>query len=192
MFRCYPETYRYQYDTLIRVSHIAPESDRSIPVNTRHNEQTAEVAERHSRLLLLGVLFLALKYAASASMSVSSGALHQSLDYIELALALAGVGLIIPVCIWKLVKLRAMPTSKRILYFAPDSFAVDAINRAQRISWASLFITLIILEIISDKQTRLPAVFYLQVSLAVMLGVFAGAFFSIYREHEETEDATNA
>lgn len=161
---------------------------RSKTMIAKPTEQTAEVAERHSRLLLLGVLFLALKYAASAGMSVSSGALHQSLDYIELALALVGVGLIIPVCIWKLVKLRAMPTSKRILYFAPDSFAVDAINRAQRISWASLFISLIILEIISDKQTRLPAVFYLQISLAVMLGVFAGAFFSIYREPGEPEE----
>jgi len=160
-------------------------------VNARPDEQTAEMAERHSRLLLLGVLLLAFKYAASAGMSVSGGTVHQALDYIELVLALAAVGLIIPVCIWKLVKLRAMPPSKRILYFAPDSFAVDAINRAQRISWASVFFLLIILEIISGKETQLPGVFYLQTSLSVMLGVFAGAFFFIYRESEEPEDATD-
>lgn len=157
-------------------------------MNTRADEQTAEVAERHSRLLLLGVLLLAFKYAASAGMSVSGGVVHQSLDYIELALALAAIGLIIPVCLWKLVKLRALPASKRILYFAPDSFAVEAINRAQRISWASVFFLLIILEIVSDKGTRLPGVFYLQISLSVMLGVFAGAFFAIYRESVEPDE----
>tara|TARA_R110000744_G_scaffold380561_1_gene502578 strand:+ start:12471 stop:12956 length:486 start_codon:yes stop_codon:yes gene_type:complete len=150
--------------------------------------QTAEVTDRHSKYMLIGIFFFSMKFAVSAGMSVTEGTLNRYLDYLEIALAIAGVAFIVPICVWKLIRLRGLPTSKRILYFAPDSFTVDAIKRSQQFSWKIVFFLLIMLEIVSRETQQFPTVFYIQITISVMLGMFAASFLYISRDTDETEN----
>jgi len=146
----------------------------------------AELADRHASLFGIAVLLVALKFAVSATMHFTDAPTTAILDKAELVLALGGAGLVLAVLVWKR---RALTPSQRHAYFADrDSFVFEAIQRARISSWNLTFLALITLEIFADDTDRVSADFFVQVALAVLLGVFGLKFFVLMRDSGDEDD----
>ena len=148
----------------------------------RTTASPAEDKDRHIRLAALGLLLIALKFGLDATAHFVSPDAAQLLDYGTIAASLGAVLLILPLVFYKFFRLDPQD---RAVYFSDQSFAIDALKRAQVFSWSVTFLLLIGLEITADDPGALAPDFYLQAALAVMLGSAAVAFLVLSRDPGE-------
>jgi len=148
----------------------------------RTTASPAEDKDRHIRLAALGLLLIALKFGLDATAHLAPPDAAQLLDYGAIAASLGAVLLILPLVFYKFFQLDPQD---RAVYFSDQSFAIDALKRAQVFSWSVTFLLLIGLEITADDPGALAPDFYLQAALAVMLGSAAVAFLVLSRDPGE-------
>lgn len=158
---------------------------------------TADAADRHRNLLALAMLSMSLMFLIQAVIHVVEPTAGNYLDFLVPGLALLAVGLCIPVASWKL---RKLPKGERALYFSPDGFVPEILNRAHKASWSVTLLLLMVLNIIiGDKDYEgylqtLPTQFFLQLTLGAMLGVMASVFLFLNRGDgtDEAEERSRA
>lgn len=155
-------------------------------MNSSPPVHSAEAADRHASLLGVAVLMVALKFAASAGLHFVDGPTAEVLDKIEIVLALGAAVLVLWILVWKATRLS--PQQRRT-YFREDSFAFEAMRQARVASWNLTFLTLVVIEIFADDVTSVGPDFFMQVALAVMLGVFGLKFFVLMRDTGGENDA---
>lgn len=161
-------------------------------MNENVDMSPAEASDRHKRLLGLSMLALALLFAIDAVEHVLGPEAKFYLDIVSVVLAIFVVAPGVLVAYWKLWKL---PSHQRELYFSADGFVMDALHRAQRLSWATTLMVLVVASSVFDGPllNAYPTEFYLDALLALMLGVLSVAFF--YRvgvADDDPEDAPHA
>lgn len=155
-------------------------------MNESHRIHPAEAAERHASLLGVAVLLVALKFAASAALHFTDGALAGALDTAELVLALGAAALALWILGWK--ALRLSPADRRA-YLSEDGFAFEALRQSRIASWNITFLLLVALEIFADRAGSVPPTFFVQVALAILLAVFGLKFFWVMRAADGGDDA---
>ncbi len=142
----------------------------------------AEAKDRHIRMAALGLLLIALKFGLDATAHFVSPETAELLDYGTIAASIGAVLLILPLVFYKVFRLDPRD---RAVYFSDQSFAMDALKRAQVFSWSVTFLLLVFLEILVDEPGALAPGFYLQAALTVMLGSTAVAFLVLSRDPGE-------
>lgn len=75
-----------------------------------------------------------------------------------------------------IAKLR-LPKNQKLVYYSEDGYVAQLLRRAFKASWATTFISLVVLEVVArDVDTDLPPVFFIQVGLFIMLSVMSVTF----------------
>ncbi len=138
-----------------------------------------DAADGHRRMLAWALLLLGGRYVTAAAMRVTDPAIAELLGWGEIVLALAAVGLIVPIFVWK-VRNRSSPDWS--LYRDPDGFVAEALVRAQGASWTALFLTLITFEVVAGRVEWLSPGMVLEAVLAAMLVSFSIAFLYLDRD----------
>lgn len=147
------------------------------------DRSTAEIADHHSRLIALVMLVMSLYFAASAASFFVSDEVARYLDMLEVGAAIFVVGVMLPVMFWKILKL---PREDRPLYFSSDGYVAQTLLQAKNASWVTTFMVLIVVDQITEERfAEVPPRFFIQVILAIMLGVFGGVFFLLNRSADE-------
>ena len=138
------------------------------------------------------MLALALLFATGAVEHVLGPEAERSLDIVSKVLAIFIIVPISWVAYWKLWKL---PSHQRELYFSTDGFVMDALYRAQRLSWTVTLLVLAVLVTVFDGPllNAYPTEFYLDAVLALMLGILSTVFFYLVGlEDDDPEDESHA
>lgn len=146
----------------------------------------AELADRHASLFGAAIVLVALKFAVSAAMHFTDGSTTSILDTVELVLALVAAAVVLAVFGSKVLRLTA---EQRRAHLDEDSFVLEAIRRSSVTSWNASVLALVILEIFADDADSIAADFFLQVALAILLGVFGLKFFALMRDPGGDDDA---
>ena len=93
----------------------------------------------------------------------------------EAAAALSAVAVILWLVFFKLTR---VPREQRHHFFNMEGYVKDTVRKACGASWAATLVTLMLLGIIGDEWLiSVPAEFFLDAAVAVMLGVFSVTFF---------------
>ena len=140
---------------------------------SRSHLTPAEATDRHGRLLALSMSTMAVLFGANAAKRIAGDELEQFVDVAQIVLVMAIGLLLIPVFRWKAVVLRSFSPEERRHYFAADSYMVSSLKKARALSWSVTFVLLVLLSIASGVFSDMPARFFLDAALAVMVGVFA-------------------
>ena len=161
-------------------------------MNEKVDISPAEASDRHKRLVGLSMLALALLFATGAVEHVLGPDAERPLDIVSKVLAIFIIVPISWVAYWKLWKL---PSHQRELYFSTDGFVMDALYRAQRLSWTVTLLVLAVLVTVFDGPllNAYPTEFYLDAVVALMLGVLSIVFFYLVGlDDDDPEDASHA
>jgi hypothetical protein len=95
------------------------------------------------------------------------------LDYTMIGLAVLVVGSLLPAFVAKF-RLRG---DQRPVYFSESGYVAQLLMRSFKVSWATTFISFVILEFVArDNAGDLPAVFFIQAGLFIMLSVMSVTF----------------
>ncbi len=132
----------------------------------KNTPTTAEIADRHRRLMALAMLAIGMMYLSKALIFLFSETPALYLDYFQGIMAGLTLALLSPILIWKV---RHRSASERFVYFSKDGFAAQALMFAQKRSWAITFVLLAFLEPLGELFTKYPLEFVLQIVLAIML-----------------------
>lgn len=143
-------------------------------MNTTHTTTLAEAADRRWRLLAVAVFLMALKSAASAGMVVVDQPYLRYLDWFEAAMAIGSLAVVLWLLFFKFFR---VPASERRSFLKVESYVGTTIKTAMFRSWLVTFILLSVIAPFAGKHAEIPSQFFLQLTLATMLGVFSGVFF---------------
>lgn len=142
-------------------------------MNTSKNVSTADVADRHRQYFALAMLAAGLIYLVKAMESLVTGPATDYLEYAAVILVLFAFGVLVPACVAKF----RLPADEKIVYFRENGVAAQLLRRSFKVSWASTFISLVALEVIAgDAPVDLPADFFVQIGLFIMLAVMSITF----------------
>ena len=133
----------------------------------------AEMADKHLKILAIAVFFMAIKYAVSAAMIFISEEFKGVVNVLELVVQVIAAVLILYIMFWKF---RLLTREQRKKFFDSESYVVSVFNLAMQKALGITFVVLIILEAISRKS-GLPADFFLNTIISLMLGVLSVVFF---------------
>lgn len=134
---------------------------------------TADVADRHRQYFALALLGAGLIYLVKAIEHLATGVMATYLDHVTIVLAVLVIGSLLPAIV---IKFR-LGADQKMVYFSEDGYVAQLLRRAFKASWATTFISLVVLEFIArDVTTNLPAVFFIQVALFIMLSVMSVTF----------------
>lgn len=132
----------------------------------------AEATDRHGRLLLWAITLVAAMSFSNAVESVAEPPLLGYMKALQIALAAGALAALFPCAVWKFGTLRRLSAEERREYFASDSFMVHAFKHAKQASWIAALGLLIVLGPVSARLPDVPADFFFDLALGVMLGVF--------------------
>lgn len=151
----------------------------------------ADVGDRHRRYGALAMLALGAMYASAAIQRLVDPGVAAFLNAMEIGLIVVAVGLLVPVVTWKF---RAHPHDDRHLYVGQDGFVADTLARAIAASWLITFLFLVSLVSSAERFGEMPPKFFLQCTIAVMLGVSSTVFLFLDRTPADSdlEDRSNA
>jgi hypothetical protein len=148
----------------------------------KNTESMAQFADRFLLRTAIGVLLVAIAYAAGAAMYLVGDEIADYLDKLQLLLAVAAVVIILPGFI-KYARLRAAGQCRA---GEPEGFVAEVFNKACVKAFSLTFVFLIILEPLSKKYlTELPTNFFINLTLCLSLGVFSLTFFFLNREDDD-------
>ncbi len=159
---------------------------------SEHPLSTADVADRHRQLIAFVFFVAAVKYAATAAIQVVSEEVGRYLDCVEVGAVVLMLGLMLPILVWKIVKL---PKAERHIYLSTDGYAAQTLVRAQKVSWIVTFILLTLVAGMTDRLlAHVPPSFFVNGTVAVMLVVVSTVFFSLNRadDLQDPEPETRA
>ena len=148
--------------------------------------QPAQIVDSFMQRTALGGFLLALAYAMSAAMLVTSPEVAEVLDNLQLGLGILVILVVFPAFL-RIVKLRRRSGSD---CEETDGYIVAMFKKASTNAFSLTFVFLIIMQVVTEKiQTGLPASFFVDIILAFTLGVFSITFFMLVRsDSDETED----
>ena len=151
---------------------------------SKQKRSSADHVDTHRRLLFLSMLLLSLVFGIKAGFYFAGAQGAQYLSIAGKALAALAVGMFVVTVYWKL---RYIPDRERYyLLNSSDSFVMQAMNRACKISWIMTFILLCLITMTTSKDSSaFPAEFYLNLAMFFMLAVFSISFFILFRGGEE-------
>jgi len=133
----------------------------------------ADMADRHRQLFALAMLGAGLIYLGKAVEHLVSEAMADVLDYAMVGLALLVVARLLPAFVAKF-RLRG---DQKLVYFSESGYVAQLLMRAFKASWATTFISFVVLEFVArDNSGDLPAVFFIQAGLFIMLSVMSVTF----------------
>jgi len=132
----------------------------------------AEATDRHGHLLLWAVTLIAAMSFANAVEVVAEPPLAGYMTALQIALIVGALAALFPCAVWKFRTLRRLSEEERREYFASDSFMAHAFKHAKQASWLVALGLLIVLGPVSARLSDLPAEFFFDCALGVMLGVF--------------------
>lgn len=146
----------------------------------------ADIGDRHRHLLALALLAIAVGFGASAVGHPLDEAAEVYLDWVQVGGSAIAVLLVVPIFTWKL---RNRSADLRHLYFSPEGFVAETMRKAQKASWESTFVVVILLTVLDETLARvgLPPEFYLEGIVALMTGVF-GVTFLVLNRVERSND----
>ena len=147
---------------------------------------SADHADSHRRLLFLTMLFMSLVFATKAGFYYFGDGMKTYLEIIGKGfLGLTILSMVITLY-WKI---RFIPRSERFhLLASSDSFANLTMYRAIKTSWILTMLLLIFFtSIIGKGNSTLPAEFYLNLVLFLMLAIFSLSFFILFFSTDEGE-----
>jgi hypothetical protein len=134
---------------------------------------TADMADRHRQLFALAMLGASLIYLGKAAEHLAPEAMADYLDYATVGLALLVVGSLLPAFVAKF----RLPSDQKLVYFSESGYVAQLLRRAFKASWAATFISFVGLEFVArDNLVDLPAVFFIQAGLFIMLSVMSVTF----------------
>lgn len=153
-----------------------------------HKRSSADHVDIHRRLLFLTMLIISLVFAIKAGDYFTSANVNRYLTFAGKGLAAISIVLMIATVYWKL---RFIPGKERYyLLTSPDSYVMQSMNRACRISWSTTFILLCAITMTTSKNSStFPAEFYLNLTMFFMLAIFSISFFILFHGGEQ---ATNS
>ena len=147
-------------------------------MSTTSPVSTADIADRHRQFFALSMLSAGLIYLVKALEVLITGAAVDVLDYGIIALAICTVGLLIPAIITKI----RLPSDQRLVYFNEDGYAAEQLRKSFKTSWAATLLSLVALDtVLPDFLAHLPAAFFIQIGLFVMLSVMSVTFLILNR-----------
>lgn len=149
---------------------------------------TALLLERFMQRTALGVFLLALRYGMTAAGPLLGEELMALVRYLQLALSLLIVLLVLP-AFWHYLKLRRQ---RRADCANPDSFVLEMFRRAALIAFSYSFVLLVLLDLVSRKSlVYLSAPLVINLVLSFMLAVFSISFYLLSRLDEPDDDEPN-
>lgn len=156
----------------------------------------ADVGDRHRHLLAFALLAIGGGHAASAAAHLTGETTAVYLDWVLTGCAVVTVLLVVPILVWKL---RHRSADMRYPYCNPDGFVAETVRRAQKASWETTFVVVILLAALDETIVGLglPPEFFLSGIVALMAVVFALVFLVLNRIEaghgvDEIEDPSRA
>jgi hypothetical protein len=137
------------------------------------------MSDRHRRLIAFAVLFMSGMYGMRTLEYVAPPGITGALEILQLVCGALAVLFVVPVFFWKV---RNLSGSTRKQYFSEDSYAAEALSRAHVTSWNTTLLLLVFMTVMDRRLAGMPAQFFLDLPLAVMLAVFALRFLYLDRE----------
>ena len=150
----------------------------------------AEAADRNQQLIILAMFLISLKFVASAAAEVANENAVYYLDIIEIIFMVLGLGIIVPMMLWKFWSLTK---AERQTYFDSDGYLFSIGKKAMSKSWAITFIALVFIEPMTKNfLSSLPPRFFINAIIAFLLGTFSIIFFILDRKDNAQELADEA
>lgn len=149
-------------------------------VDAEHN--VADVADQHIRWTAVAILLASLKYFAEAAQALVGESLAALLDWVEIGCALAAVGVVFVILV---SKHRRMGEEKWKDFMGPDSYLGQMFRQASTAALVMSWFAMIVLEILArGALAALPTEFFLQVTMAILLGTLGFKFMLLDRESD--------
>lgn len=101
--------------------------------------------------------------------------------------ALLALAAVAPIILWKV---RNRDGDLRRLYSSEEGYVAQALIRAKSASWVTTFVLLSGFTVAAKGFEDVPAQFWIQLTVAVMLAVFAGVFLVLDRGDEPEPEST--
>lgn len=115
-------------------------------------------------------------YLVKAAEHFASEAMTDILDYVVVGLAVLVIASLLPAFVAKF----RLTGGQKLVYFSESGYAAQLLRRAFKASWAATFISFIVLEFVArDNPGDLPAVFFIQAGLFIMLSVMSVTFLML-------------
>ena len=138
------------------------------------------------RLVLFGLFaVLAGGYAASAGIFLANEPVAEVLDYLDLALALMAVAIVLP----PFIQLMRLRRSEEWACANTEGFVGEVFRTACVRTFTFMFVLLILAEPLSDRfLLHLPTNFFINVILAATLAMFSLSFLLLNRDDDDEEE----
>ena len=153
------------------------------------NESTncAEVIDKMYTRLAIGLLVAAVAYFLKATVFLTGPATDNTLEKISFW---AGVLTILVVLTGMIPVMWRKLSSKSWTLEEPESYIQDAFKEALKRSWMITFVTLVILKSMDRMMQAwaLPAEFYLQAMISLMMLTASVSFLWLSRETHQEQD----
>lgn len=134
-------------------------------MRTSNTTSTADVADRHRQYFAVALLGVGLIYLMRALETVTPPSAASLLDYALIALVVMTVGSLLPSMVAKF----RLSRDEKITYFSEDGYVAQLLRRSFKASWATTFLSLIVLEWVArDLTGELPGTFFIQIGLFIM------------------------
>ena len=146
----------------------------------------AQIIDSFMQRTALGVFLMALAYAMSAAMLLTSPKVADLLDKLQLGLGILVLLVVFPAFL-QIVKLRRR-TGRDCE--ETDGYIVAMFKKASAKAFSLTFVFMVAMQVVTEKlQTGLSPSFFVNVILAFTLGVFSITFFILVRsDSDEIED----
>ena len=154
-------------------------------MSNRPEESPAEALDRFLQRLAIGVFLLGISFALSAANFVASEEVLDIIRPIRKVFGLAVIVIVLPPLL-KAFKFKGHVLQK---CYEPEGYVVEMFKRACVMAFSLTFVTLIIIERITDAGLiDLPTPFFLRIALSISLDVFALTFFMSTLASDDDED----
>ena len=154
-------------------------------MSNNSTESPAVIIDRFFQRIAIGVTLLGLSYALSAASYIVSEDIASYIGPLKTLLSIMVLVVVFP-AFWTFMKLDK---KIRSLCYEPDSFIVEMFKNACVRAFSITFVTLIILELLSEVHfPELAPSFFLNIALWISLDVFALTFFMSTLASDDDED----
>jgi hypothetical protein len=146
---------------------------------------TAQVVDTFMQRTALGILLMSVKFSLAAAAPFLPATLDNALDIAAVLLSIAAALVILPAFARYIERRKSDKGGCRHV----ESYVVEMFREAGMRAFSATFVLLISLQIFADTVSPdLPVGFYLDLIMAVSLGVAALSFLALVRDDADEED----